>query len=117
MVGGRMRLRYLKRKYTRRLSYVWPPAWGGPYGLRDTPLVRREGVLVSVRRIGHRLSVTLRLDRQEYVALLDEWNPPPTIDEVETALTRVLGRSIQDVGEVDVGREPAAPIPEDEYGY
>jgi hypothetical protein len=67
-----MRLRYLKRE-SRWRSSVWPPAWGGPYGLRDTPLIRREGVLTSVRRIGHHLSVTLRLNRQDYVALLDEW--------------------------------------------
>lgn len=109
-----MRLRYLKRKNARRLAYVWPPAWGGPYGLRDTPAVRREGVLTDVRRIGQRLSVTLRLNHQD-LALLDEWPPPPTIDDVETALRRGLGRSIQDVGEVDVGDEPARPFL-DEHG-
>jgi hypothetical protein len=116
MLGAGMRLRYLKRKYARRPSYVWPPAWGGPYGLRDTPAVSREGVLTDVRRIGHRLSLTVRFNRQDYVALLDEWNPPPTIDNVEAALRRVLGRSIQDVGEVDVGDEPARPFL-DEHGF
>jgi hypothetical protein len=72
-------------------------------------------VLTDVRRIGQRLSVTLRLNRQDYVALLDEWPPPPTIDDVEAALRRGLGRSIQDAGEVDVGDEPARPFL-DEHG-
>jgi hypothetical protein len=85
--------------------------------LHGSPAVWREGVLTSVRRIGYRLSLTLRFNRQDYVALLDEWNPRPTIDDVEAALMRVLGRSIQDVGEADVGGEPAAPILEDEHGY
>jgi hypothetical protein len=64
----------------------------------------------------HRLSLTLRLNGQDYVALLVEWNPPPTIDDVEAALRRVIGRSIQDVGEVDVGDERARPFL-DEHGY
>lgn len=44
MVGGGMRLCYLKRKYARWPSYVWPPAWGEPYGLRYTPARPPRGV-------------------------------------------------------------------------
>jgi hypothetical protein len=108
-----MRLRNLKRKYARGPSYVWPPAWGEPSGLRYTPAVRREGVLVSVRRIGHRLSLTLRLNRQDYVALLDEWRPPPTIDAVEAALRAMIGRPIQEIEEAEVG----PVLGRDEHGY
>jgi hypothetical protein len=114
--GDRMRLRYIRRKYSRHRSYVWPPAWGGPYGLLDSPAVRQEGALTSVRRIGQRLSLTLRFNHQDHIGLLDEWNPPPTIDDVEAALRRGVERSIQEVGEIDVSGEDAAPIP-DEQGF
>jgi hypothetical protein len=95
-----MLLRYLKRARAR--SRVWPPSWG-PHGLPDTPELRREGILTSVRLIGNRLSVTVRFKGQDYVTLLDEWKPPPSTEQVLAALTAAVGQSLQQVGSVDVG--------------
>jgi hypothetical protein len=109
-----MRLRYLRRKHTRYRSYVWPPAWGGPYGLGSVG----EGLLTEVRRIGNRLSLTVRFKGHDYVALLDEWTPPPTVDQAEQALTRAIGWTIEAVGEVDVsGKLDAPPAAEDKLGF
>ena len=35
-------------------------------------------------RIGNRLSVTIHFEGRDHLALLQEWNEPPTIDEVCT---------------------------------
>jgi hypothetical protein len=59
-------------------------------------------VLVAVRRIGHRLSLTVRYAQEDYVALLDEWNSPPTIDHMEAVLTLMRGKTIQAVGDVEI---------------
>jgi hypothetical protein len=85
--------------------------------LSNSSAVRREGLLVGVRRIGPRLSLTLRFKGQDYVALLDEWIAPPTIDAVDAALVRMIGSSVQAVGEVEVSGEPDAPIREDKLGF
>jgi hypothetical protein len=110
--GGRMRLRYILRKYSRYRSYIWPPA--GPYGTRSGAW---EGILTEVRRIGDRLSLTVRIKGADHVTLLDEWNAPPSVDAVEVALVRMIGRTILAVGEVEVGGTPSAPIVEDKHGY
>jgi hypothetical protein len=107
-----MRLRYIRRKYSRHRSYIWPPA--GPYG---TSNVAWEGILTDVRRIGDRLSLTVRIKGADHITLLDEWNAPPSVDAVEAALMRMVGRTILAVGEVEVGGEPAARPVEDEHGY
>jgi len=106
-----MRLRSI-RKMDRGSSraYVWPPVWQAPAALRDA------GVLTNVRRIGHRLSVTVRFDRQDYVALLDEWKPPPPIDAVEAALSTMIGRSVSRIGEVEIGSDVRLPR-RDPTGY
>jgi hypothetical protein len=105
-----------KRKDAQPPVFVWVPAWGGPYGLRDSPVVRRDGVLTRVRRIGHRLSLTVRFDRKDYVALLDEWRPPPPIDAVEAALSTMIGKRVGRLGEVEVGSAVPLPRP-DPTGY
>jgi hypothetical protein len=72
-----MRLRYIRRKYSRHRSYIWPPA--GPYG---TSNVAWEGILTDVRRIGNRLPLTVRIKGADHITLLDEWNAshsPPTL--------------------------------------
>jgi hypothetical protein len=107
-----MRLRYVRRKYSRHGSYIWPPA--GPYGVGD---VAWEGVLTAVRRIGNRLSLTIRIKADEHVTLLDAWNAPPSVDAVEAALVPMIGRSILAVGEVEVGGEPDRPTVEDKLGF
>jgi hypothetical protein len=91
-------------------TYVWPPTWEGPDGLRGA------GVLTHVRRFGHRLSLTVRFDRKDHVALLDEWKPPPPIDAVEAALSTMIGKRVGRLGEIEVGSAVPLPRP-DPAGY
>jgi hypothetical protein len=69
--------------------------------------------LTSVRSIGNHLSVTVRFQGREYVALLDEWKPPPSVEQVLAALTAAVGQSVQQVAGVDVGSHlPVAAEPD-----
>jgi hypothetical protein len=113
---GLMLLRYLKGAGSR--SFIWPPVGSGSE-LRDTAKLRREGVLTNVLRIGDRLSVTIRLEGRDHVAMLGEWKPPPTVDEVEAALRRGVGQTVQAVGLVDTreGQSPQEPLTPDHHGY
>ena len=105
-----MLLRYLKRARSR--SPIWPPSWG-PHGPPDTPELRRDGNLISVLLIGSRLSVSIRFQGHDYVALLEEWNPPPSVEQVLGALTTAVGQSVQQVAGVDVGSHlPVAAEPD-----
>ena len=56
-----------------------------------------RGTLVAVRRIGNRLSIAIRDNNEEHVAILDTWTPPPTLEEVEAALAHMIGMPILDV--------------------
>jgi hypothetical protein len=103
-----MQLRYLKRAGAR--SFVWPPV-GSRDGLRDTAKLRLEGVLTNVLRIGDRLSVTIRFEGRDHVALLDAWKPPPTMDEVEAALRSGVSQTVQAVGLVDTQQGHSVPAP------
>jgi hypothetical protein len=103
-----MLLRYLKGAGSR--SFIWPPGGSGSE-LRDTAKLRLEGVLTNVLRIGDRLSVTIRFESRDHVAMLGEWKPPPTVDEVEAALRRGVGQTVQAVGAVETqgGHPPPTP--------
>ena len=111
-----MLLRYLKRARSR--SFIWPPVGSGSE-LRDTAKLRLEGVLTNVLRIGDRLSVTIRFEGRDHVTLLGEWKPPPTVNEVETALRRGVGQTVQAVGLVEIqeGHPPEEPPTPDHRGY
>jgi hypothetical protein len=70
--------------------------------------------LTSVLSIGNRLSVTIRFQGRDYVTLLDEWKPPPSVEQVLAALMAAVGQSVQQVAGVDVGSHlplAAEPIP------
>jgi hypothetical protein len=102
-----LRLREIKKKGALGFlrAKIWPPAWEAAYDLpRDA---RADGILVAVRRIEHRLWLTVRYAQEDYVALLDEWNPPPTIDHMEVMLRLMLGKTIQAVGQAEIGKAPA----------
>jgi hypothetical protein len=105
-----MLLRYLKRARSR--LPIWPPSWG-PHGPPDTTELRRDGILASVRSIGNHLSVTIRFQGRDYVTLLDEWKPPPSVEQVLAELTAAVGQSVQQVAGVDVGSHlPVAAEPD-----
>ena len=44
-----------------------------------------------MRRLGNRLGLAILYLERDYTALLDEWNPPPTVDQVEALLRSMLG--------------------------
>lgn len=95
-----MLLRYLKRARSR--SLIWPPSWG-PHGPPDMPELRREGILTGVRSIGNRLAVTVRFKGHDYVTLLEEWKPPPTVEQVLAAPDTCRRPVTPAVAGVDVG--------------
>ena len=69
--------------------------------------------MTSVRSIGNHLSVTIRFQGRDYVTLLDEWKPPPSVEQVLAALTAAVGQSVQQVAGVDVGSHlPLAAEPD-----
>jgi hypothetical protein len=55
--------------------------------------------------------VTIRVEGHDYVALLDQWQSPPTVDEVEATLRRGLGPTVQAVGQVEIGARKSATTP------
>jgi arylamine N-acetyltransferase len=63
----------------------WPPSVGD------------QGTLIAVRRIGNRLAITVRDNTDEHVAIVETWIPPPTLEEVEVALSQMIGLTIRDV--------------------
>jgi hypothetical protein len=68
--------------------------------------------LTNVLRIGDRLSVTIRFEGGDHVALLSDWKPPPTMEEVEAALRRGVSQTVQAVGLVETGEGCSAqPLP------
>lgn len=64
---------------------AWPPIW----------------VPVIIRRSEERLSLRMRYEGQEHTAGLS-WDPPPSLTDVEQLLRAHLGRTIKDIGELDV---------------
>lgn len=67
--------------------------------------------MTNVLRIGGRLSVTIQFEGSDHVVLPAEWKPPPTMDEVEAALRRAVGQTVQAVSLVDTGPEHSVPTP------
>jgi hypothetical protein len=103
-----LRLRYVKK--ARGRGYVWPPWWDGlPRDAHD------KAILVAVRRIGNRLSLTARYSQREDVTFLDEWKPPPSIDEVEATLVAMVGHTLREVAETEIVEGRSAPS--DRLGY
>src|ERR1700730_13184871 len=95
-----MLLRNIERTWSR--SPVCPPS-GTPHGPPDTPELRRRGLLAAARSIGNRMSVTVRFQGHDYVTLLEEWMPPPSLERLLAALTAAVGQCIEEVGDVEVG--------------
>ena len=62
-----MKIRRLKRKLGGVIDSVWPPRWTFSIHPRggDEILVGEEGVLESVKRMGERLSLTMKYKGRE----------------------------------------------------
>jgi hypothetical protein len=63
-------------------------------------LVGEEGVLESVKRMGDRLSLTMKYKGRERFGSL-QWDAPPSLDAVERVLLGNLGKPIKTVGDLD----------------
>ena len=95
-----MQLRFLRK--ASRVGRVWPPT--------DLPEEARTlGCLIAVRRIGDRISLTVLHERQEHVVFLDRWTPPPSLDDVEGTLTRLIGQAMDRVADAEIGAGGALP--------
>ena len=60
-----------------------------------------DGVLDSVERFDNRLRLRIKYDGREYLGIL-EWEPPPALEALESALKANLGREIRAIGDLDV---------------
>jgi hypothetical protein len=65
--------------------------------------------------VGNHLGLTILYHEREFTALLDEWNPPPTLDQVEALLMSMLGKTIHVLGEAWIDED--APGAVDELGF
>ena len=85
------------------IDSVWPPRWTFSIHPRggDEILVGEEGVLESVKRMGERLSLTMKYKGRERFGSL-QWDAPPSLDAVERALLANLGKPIKTIGDLDV---------------
>lgn len=99
-----MKLRDLTHRFEGFSHHVraWPPIWV-PGGWVSIDAFGDDGVLesVSIRRSEERLSLRMRYEGQEHTAGLS-WDPPPSLTDVEQLLRAHLGRTIKDIGELDV---------------
>lgn len=96
-----MKIRDLKRKSSEAVVRVWPPSWGGFYKPGDKFPMGEEGVLESVKRIGDRLSLTIKYEGRDAVGSL-QWDAPPSLDNVEKALRANIGKPIKAIGDLEV---------------
>lgn len=87
------------------IDSVWPPRWTFSIHPRggDEILVGEEGVLESVKRMGERLSLTMKYKGRERFGSL-QWDAPPSLDAVERVLLANLGKPIKTIGDLDVSR-------------
>lgn len=96
------------RMKLRELTYqgfsVWPPQWASSYGPGDRFALGDEGVLTGVRVNAkeRHLMLTMRWEGRENVGVL-QWDGPPDLKTVENLLKDQVGKSIRDVGNLDLG--------------
>ena len=80
---------------------VWPvrgAEWGDPGGRRSLP---EAGVLEGLTRLGNRLLLRINVDGNRRTASL-EWDPPPSIGDVEAVLQANLGAELRALGRLEV---------------
>ena len=92
-----MKIRNLNRKSGETIYSVWPPPWSGSYG----SAYGQVGDLVSVKRLGDGLPLTIKYKGHEYSGTL-QWDAPPSLDDVEKVLKAHLGEPIKAIGDLDV---------------
>lgn len=87
-----MKLRELKHEE----ATVWPPQRVDSIGPGDHPV--EDGVLEGVERFGRRLLVRINIHGHRCTTRL-QWDPPPTVGDVEVMLLASIGAQIRDLGD------------------
>lgn len=80
---------------------VWPVEWvdwADPGGASDVP---ETGVLEGLTRLGKRLLLRINVNGSRRTAGL-EWDPPPSVGDVEAVLQANLGAEIRTIGQLEV---------------
>jgi hypothetical protein len=77
----------------------WPPRWVESSGPNDT--VAEEGVLEGVERLGNRLLLRINVNGRQRTASL-EWDPPPSVGEVEAVLLASIGAEVRSLADREV---------------
>ncbi len=80
--------------------HAWPPVWL-PGGWAPDGEFGADGLLQSVRRLDATLFLRMRHEGRDHSGRL-EWDPPPLLPAVEQVLQANLGKTIRDLGELDV---------------
>lgn len=90
---------------------VWPVGWvdrADAAGASDVP---ESGVLEGLTRLGNRLLLRINVKGSSRTAAL-EWDPPPSVDDVEAVLQANLGAQMRAIGQLDmpirIRRRPSA---------
>lgn len=96
-----MKIRNLTRKSGQAIISVWPPEWGGSYQGEDKFALGDQGVLVSVKRLGDSLSLTIEYEERKHSGTL-QWDAPPSLDDLEKVLQAHLGQPIKAISDLDV---------------
>ncbi len=93
-----MKMRELKRKAG---GSVWPPICTGASGRGGTFAMGEQGTLTAVKRVGKRLNLTIDHEGRARFGSL-EWDPPPTLDQVEKLLHANVGQTIKEISKLEV---------------
>lgn len=94
-----MKLRDLTRQSGQ--AAVWPAQWVEWPEPGDVPVVPDEGVLEGLTRLGGRLLLRINVDGQRRTASL-EWDPPPSVGDVEIVLLASIGTRIGEIGNLEL---------------
>jgi hypothetical protein len=86
---------------------AWPGRWVELLGPDDSSQVPEDGVLEGLTRLGGRLLLRINVNGQRRTASL-EWDRPPAVGDVETALLASIGSEMRTIGnlELPVRRTP-----------
>ncbi len=97
-----MKLRDVTRTYEGAVMHIWPPQVLVQIG--STIVRPGEGALKRVKRMGNRLSLTVEHEGQEAWGGVEvEQDQRPSLDAVERVLKASVGKSIKEIGDLDVG--------------
>ena len=96
--GGRPAVKLRDLSSGSKSSTVSWVDWGDSGG---APGVPESGVLEGLTRLGNRLLLRINIDGHRRTASV-EWDPPPSVDDVEAVLQANLGAEVRALGHLEV---------------